>query len=156
MPMSNAMLSEKSIATMNKVLHDLMHSLHLHQLEVWSEQLQGMTPSELHLVKLVADRPDIIVKEIKTAMQVPGSTLTSIINRLEHRKILRRVITSRDRRSYGLELTDTGHAVHAAHMDVDRMIASTVLATLEQHEDREILLRLLTRVTERLATSSSK
>ena len=144
-------IPEEQIQALNTLLHALLHKLGVHQLiGVWSEKLGGIIPLDLHVLKLAAEKPDIIIKEIKDDMDVPGSTLTSVINRLETRGFLQRVISPRDRRSYGLILTDTGREIHHEHMKVDRLIACKILETLDSEIERKTLISLLTTITQRL------
>ncbi len=149
--MNSKPISDEHIQTVNRLLHKFLYKLGVNQLVgIWSETLEGFTPLDLYVLKLVADKPDIIIKEVKDDLKVPGSTLTSVINRLEKRGCLQRLISSRDRRSYGLELTSIGKGIHHEHMRVDRLVACNILETLDSDTERQTFIELLTTITQRL------
>ena len=143
-------IKEEHIEIVNDLLHQMLFGLRLDRPGTWSSKLEGILPVDLHTVKLVSERPNIILKEIRDELKVPHSTLTSIINRLEKHGVLRRVISSRDRRSYGLELTPKGKQLQEEHDRVDRMIATKLLGTLDNERERETLIKLLSKVGQRL------
>ena len=130
-------------------LHQLFWRLRLDQLGEWSPMLKGMVQLELHILKLIGEKPDIILKEITTALEIPSSTLTSAINRLEKRGLLRRVISKRDRRSYGLELTEKGSVLKREHDRVDRMLVKKVLEALEDDQQARSFIDMLVKVNEK-------
>ncbi len=57
---------------------------------------------------MVAKKSDIIMKDICTSLDMPKSTLTNMVNRLERKGYLNRTISRRDLRSYGLALRARG------------------------------------------------
>jgi DNA-binding MarR family transcriptional regulator len=144
-------IKEEHIEVVNDLLHQMLFGLRLDRPGTWSRELDSILPVDLHTLKLVSERPNIILKEIRDELKVPHSTLTSIINRLEKHGVLRRVISSRDRRSYGLELTPKGEQLQEEHDRVDRMIATELLGTLDNESERETLIKLLSKVGQRLS-----
>ncbi len=141
-------LSSEQVDAMSDLLHQITWGIRLDQLGTWSKALRGMAQLDLHILKLIAERPDIILKEICYELHIPSSTLTSAINRLEERELLNRVISRRDRRSYGLELTTKGWEIKQEHDRVDRMIASKVIGALEDNEEVTTLVNLLSKVVQ--------
>ena len=77
--------------------------------------------------------------------------MTSAVDRLEKRHLLRRTISQRDRRSYGLELTEKGWRIRKEHGRIDQIVAETVLEALSDDQERETLTRLLAKINERLS-----
>jgi DNA-binding MarR family transcriptional regulator len=82
----------------------------------------GLTPAEINaLAQLRGPRS---VAELQAATGQRPSTLTGVIDRLEHRGLLARLINPRDRRSFVLELTPAGEAaatqVHAAFAALEK------------------------------------
>lgn len=143
--------SPVAAAEMLEAISDLLHritwNVRLDQLGTWSAKLKGMTQLDLHILKMIAERPNIILKDICDRLHIPNSTLTSAINRLEERGLLKRLISQRDRRSYGLELTDKGWTIKREHDRVDRLIAEQVFAALEDESEAQTLVRLLEKVS---------
>lgn len=130
--------------------HRVLFALRIDRLGAWSKRLEGITPLELHILKLVAERPDTILIEIRKLLGIPHSTLTSAIDRLERRRLLRRVVSDRDRRSYALELTRDGRAVQGEHDRVDRMLAGRFLDALDTEKEKRQFVRLLAKASQKL------
>jgi DNA-binding MarR family transcriptional regulator len=149
------MKKEEMMCKTNQLLHGLVFSLHMDNLGFWSEDLNDIQPVELHLMKMISETPDIIIGEIRSTLGVPGSTMSSIVNRLEKKGLLRRIISARDRRSYGLKLTPKGIKKHAEHERVDLLMAEKILETLNDEKEIETLIMLLSRVVQNLKPEKS-
>jgi len=106
----------------------------------------AMPIGDLRALEMVEKNPSIILRDIREALGMPHSTLTSVIDRLEGRGLVRRTITERDRRSYGLELTKRGRAFRARHDRADHELAIQLLRVLGSAEDRRTFLDALARV----------
>jgi DNA-binding MarR family transcriptional regulator len=149
------MKKEEMMRKTNQLLHGLIFSLHMDHLGFWSEDLNDIQPVELHLMKMISETPDIIIGEIRSTLGVPGSTMSSIVNRLEKKGLLRRIISARDRRSYGLKLTPKGIKKQAEHERVDLLLAEKILGTLNDQKERERLIMLLSQVVQNLKPEKS-
>ena len=144
-------ITEKQIHTMNQLIQSVRRTLIRHHLDfLCREKLENMNPGDLFLLKMVLDQPDIIIKDILEATGIPGSTLTSSINRLENSGYIRRIISQRDRRSYGLELTDKGKNLHDKHERVEQKVALETLGALDSDDERATLVELLAKINEKL------
>jgi len=64
---------------------------------------------------------------------------------------VRRVMTQRDRRSYGLELTDEGKAFQRRHDRADDELARRVLSVLRNEGERQQFIELLERIATELS-----
>ncbi|MCK9240396.1 MarR family winged helix-turn-helix transcriptional regulator [Desulfocurvus sp.] len=139
------------VDAMNQALHALIRGLRLHRLDSWDATLKGLNFIDLGIIARVDRDPDLILKDIRTALGVPQSTLSSAVSRLEERGILRRTLSTRDRRSYGLALTAKGRRIVRAHEALDQVLAAKVLAALDDEEQRRALTDLLGRAARRLS-----
>lgn len=135
-------------------LHQLMRGLRLHSLGHWSPALEGLSALDLGLIRAVAQAKGsakrLAVGEVRERLDIPKSTLTSAINRLEDKGLLRRTMHPADRRSYGLELTDAGWKVDEEHQRVDALLGTKVMGCLDSDAEREALAALLSKVGSRL------
>jgi DNA-binding MarR family transcriptional regulator len=137
---------EVLVQAASDALHQMLWRLRLDQLGTWSKTLKGMAQLDLHILKLIAEHPDIILKEICQKLLIPNSTLTSAINRLEKKGLLKRIISYRDRRSYGLEITEKGWEIKKEHDEVDRMITLKALSALQGDAEAGELVDMLERI----------
>ncbi len=130
-----------------KGLLTLLNKMRSDRLETWSEKLEGISKMELHILLLVQARPDIVLGEIREELEVPNSTLTSVVDRMEKQGLARRIISPRDRRSYGLEILEKGREVRKEHDRILIMLATKMLAVLDKNE-RKTFVRLLSKVAD--------
>ncbi|HEY3260491.1 MAG TPA: MarR family transcriptional regulator [Pseudonocardiaceae bacterium] len=93
-----------------------------HSLNALGESLGhlGLSAAEINTLANLADGRRRTVAELSAAVGSRSSTLTGILDRLEHRRLVRRQAHPTDRRSYLVVLTQTGAEVAAT---VDRAVA---------------------------------
>jgi DNA-binding MarR family transcriptional regulator len=111
---------------------------------------QSITSTELSIIKVVNIKPDIIIKEISESLSVPGSTLTSAIDRLEQKKLIQRIISKKNRHSFGLELTEEGKKLNTEHENAERQVWNKLLSLLDNDKERELLIYLLSSIVNKL------
>ena len=110
-----------------------------------------MTLGDKRVLNLIAAKSDLILRDIREALGMPNSTLTGAIDRLEERGLVRRVISKRDRRSYGLNLTPGGKAYMALQETAEKEFAVQILRTLDTDQERLAFVEILSKVVSRLA-----
>jgi len=111
---------------------------------------QGITSTELSIIQIVNVKPDIIIKEISEYLAIPGSTLTSAIDRLEQKNLIIRIVSKKNRHSFGLQLTDEGIKLNAEHEKAERQIWKKILLLLDNDNDREQLIKLIGTIVNKL------
>lgn len=109
-------------------------------------RIERLNTMEISIIRIVYDRDDIILKEICNMLDIPKSTLTSAIDRLERLNYVNRTISKRDRRSYGLQLTDEGEEVKNEHLAFERKLYGYVLNALDTNGEREEFLKLFRKI----------
>ena len=138
-----------------EVISDLINlvrfGLRVDRMGTWSEKLEGIRLLDLHILKLAAENPEILLGEIRAELIIPNSTLTSAIDRLERKNLLERVISQRDRRSYELQLTKEGRLIREEHRRVDLLIGSLVLEAMDNEKEIELLIKLLEKILEEIS-----
>jgi len=142
---------EDEYLAITEIIHQVRFGLRIDRLGSWSKNLEGIQLLDLHILKLVEQRPEIILKEIRQELYIPHSTLTSAINRLGERDLIERVISQRDLRSFGLILTKNGCLIRKEHDRIDRLIAAKVLEALDTEEERQVLTGLLEKINKALS-----
>lgn len=139
------------IELLDEIWHRLIRLSHSNDLQTFNERLKGVTTLEISVLDMVSKKPDIILREIVQKLQVPSSTLTSAVDRLEKRGYLKRVISERDRRSYGLELSTEGYLAQQEHKKSEQLLFETLLKSLDTNAERESLLKLMKKIIDRLS-----
>jgi DNA-binding MarR family transcriptional regulator len=146
---------QDAVEQVNAAIHALLLKLNLTRLGQWSEKLEDIHFLDLHLLSHAEHRPDDTVGEMRRVLQVPQSTLTSMIDRLEKRRLVRRAIHPKDKRSFRIELTTAGQEVQREHRRVEKLIAGRLLDALPDDRARQQFVRLLTAITLKLTSDPS-
>lgn len=134
-------VEKTDIERFNKLYHKLIR-YNLNSDLKYPEELKNLTTLDISVVNIAATNPEIIVREIAELLRIPNSTLTSALNRLEQKDIVKRKISCRDRRSFSLELTEKGKKVQQAHCEFEQAYFENILSKLDTTEDRKVLLDL--------------
>jgi DNA-binding MarR family transcriptional regulator len=80
-----------------------------HQIGLYIERSGlGLNQGEAHLLAHLASTGDCSVGELHRAFAHKRSTLTSYLDRLAERRLIRREVRSEDRRSFAVSLTPSG------------------------------------------------
>lgn len=119
------------------------------QLNVCVGKLEGVSAIEVRILRLVNENPDIILKEISQKLNIITSTLTSAINRLERRKLLKRTISKRDLRSFQLKLTKEGKMAIEEYLEAEQKVWKLILKPLSQDE-RDQFIRIFKKITDNI------
>jgi DNA-binding MarR family transcriptional regulator len=131
---------------LNDLWHQFIVVMNYRDLEERYARLNELSTLEIGVIHLLHQRPDIIFREIGEHLQIPKSSLTSIVDRLEKKNYVQRVISKRDRRSFGLVLTEEGRAVQREHDSFEYEICSRILSSLDTEAEREVFLTSLTKI----------
>ncbi|MBN2098248.1 MAG: winged helix DNA-binding protein [Dehalococcoidia bacterium] len=132
----DAELSEQ-VRIINKVVHKIWFDV---MRPNWlSDKLRNLTFVDLHIISTAHENPDLILRDIKSYLHIPHSTLSSSVSKLERMGLVRRVINRRDLRSYSIELTDEGKKIMEEHERVDADQVSRLIAPLSRDERRQLI-----------------
>lgn len=124
--------------------------LQSNKLNVCAKQLEGATVLEVNVLKIVEKNPDIILREISKLLNIPSSTLTSAVNRLEKRNLLKRIISERDLRSFGLVLTEEGNSALEEHYKQEMIIINSMLEVFDDSDERESFIKLFKKLVDNI------
>ncbi len=130
--------------------HQLLGMDQIKDFEQKFSNFLSLTTNEISVIQIVSENPDIILKSICEILNLPKSTLTNTINRLEEKGYLFRTITKKDLRSYGLSLTEKGIMAQKEHIEYEHQMFGKILGTLVA-EERIELLTLMKKITKNLA-----
>ncbi|WP_394839289.1 MarR family transcriptional regulator [Pendulispora rubella] len=141
---------DRDVEELNEAVHALLLRMHVARLDLWSEKLTGIGYLDLHALSFAEEKPDHTLAEMREFLQVPQSTLTSIIDRLEKRDLLRRAIHPTDKRSFRIELTEKGTELQQEHHRVERMIMRRILDALPNGDDRGTFIKLFRKIASKV------
>lgn len=139
-------ISEEQYQKFDTIMHKIYKRLGQLHSDIDTMFPNGITSSELSVLKVANKYPDAVLKEISKYLDLPGSTLTSIIDRLEKRNLVKRVISKKNRRSYVLELTQEGIKISDLHEACEQKLWKRVLCSLSENSERDTLINLLDKI----------
>lgn len=137
---------KRQVNELNILWHRLMVEANYKDIEAKYPNIQGLSTNELSIIRIISEREEVIIKDILEALDIPKSTLTSIIDRLENRNLISRAISKRDRRSYKLELTEDGKIAQNEHIKFEKEVYGKIMISLDTYEEREDFLRLIRKI----------
>lgn len=140
-------INEEQIKKFHEVLHCIYRNFKKINSDMSTELFHGITTIELSIIGVIGSNPDIKLKDICRKLQLSASTLTSAIDRMEKRKILKRVISKNDRRSFALQLTKEGKSLFSMHEEAEKKIFTRVLGALKDDEERENFIDSLEKIS---------
>ncbi|MEN6337204.1 MAG: MarR family transcriptional regulator [Phycisphaerales bacterium] len=108
--------------------------------------IHGLSPMETGVLDIVAETPEVILREIGETLGLRKSTLTGVVDRLEEQGYVRRAISRRDRRSYGVELTARGRKAYEAHARFEAEVWKRMMAALDSDAEGERFLDSLRKI----------
>jgi len=109
--------------------------------------IQGLSLEEFMVLDELEESGPCVMRDIATALSIPPSTATGIVDRLVERQYVRRAHSDRDRRRVVVELTPEGRRIHGRFRE-------KALAQLEEsvrhltNEDLRALLEIVRKIME--------
>ena len=149
-------MSDENVDALASGLIRTMEALKVDRPSTWSKSFEGLAPLDLHVLAIAGAKPDVILREVKDYLDVPNSTLTGIIDRLESKGLIERVISVRDRRSYGLKLTGKGREVREEQRRIRRSAAARMLEALDSDAERDAFTAMMVKIGDRIGREGKR
>lgn len=96
--------------------------------------IHGISLVELSILEIVEQYPNSMMKEISEILELPKSTLTSAVKRLELKKFIKKNPCIKDKRGYNLVLTELGLKAQQEHRDIEVIVFRNLLHQLDKDE----------------------
>jgi DNA-binding MarR family transcriptional regulator len=141
------LIDDAEVEAIRNLMHQLAFGMRRRGL-LTGGQASGLQWLDQHVLEMVvAGEEAVAIKDVRERFEMPQSSLTSVINRLEKQGLLVRRIHPDDRRSYLLEATAAGRKAQADHEARDRSVARALLSPLDRDE-RKTIVKLLNKVVD--------
>lgn len=131
--------------------HELLKTSTDKNMETNFHDFIKLSTNEIAIIQMVSHNPNIILGEICVALDMPKSTLTNVINRLEKSGYLTRTISKRDMRSYGLLLSEKGILAQKEHKEYELFLANGILNALDSDKERKTLIDLMKKISDNIS-----
>ncbi|BAH07079.1 hypothetical protein CKR_2028 [Clostridium kluyveri NBRC 12016] len=146
---------EKQIRELSSIWHSMIMVSDYKNAESRFSRIQGLSTTEIGVLRIIFEKEDVIIRDIVEVLNIPKSTLTSMINRLEKRNLIKRTISSRDKRSYRLVLTEDGILAQKEHVELEEKVYNKIMGCLDTWEEREELLKLMRKIVRNFTGENS-
>ena len=103
------------------------------------DNINGLTMVDLSIIQTIEQHTDIIFKDICRILKIPKSTLTSAVNRLEKKNLVKRKVSQKDKREYYLELTELGSQAQREHIMTEHTVFYQLLSGLSEAESKRFI-----------------
>ncbi|NRY59180.1 MarR family winged helix-turn-helix transcriptional regulator [Clostridium beijerinckii] len=137
---------KKQIDEFNILWHRMLFESNYKDIEAKYTRIKGLSDNEISIIRIISEKEEVIIRDIIEILNIPKSTLTNMIDRLEKRNLIRRSISKRDRRSYKLELTEEGKKAQEEHIKFEEEIYGKIMISLDTYEERENLLNIMRKI----------
>ncbi len=106
----------KDTIQLNTLPGHLIRLLHQRAESLFHQEMGSLdiTPPQFSCLITINENPGIDQKSVAKAIGLDGSTLGGVINRLEKRNLVKRSVSSSDRRAHTLFITKFGEEILAA------------------------------------------
>jgi DNA-binding MarR family transcriptional regulator len=94
----------------------------------------GLNTSQFLTLVLVGTTRGLPIKVLKSKLSIPGSTLTSTLDSLERKKLIKRQRSKEDRRQWLLSLSAKGERLYTEILRAEGEAMSPVLERLSESE----------------------
>lgn len=135
----------------NTLLHKIIDIIHYKN--ECQLQTSGIPPQEMYVLERIYLHRTLLSKDISQKYNIPPSTLTGVLDRLENKKFIERLRTNKDRRSIELIATENGRSVVEKHITEDQIFARNLFGSLEPQK-KEQLKTLLEELLEKVDVES--
>jgi DNA-binding MarR family transcriptional regulator len=142
-------VNEADLETLSKIHHEFYYKILHSNYEDLFPKIKGLSPLEMGVLGVLSETPGVMLREIADKLAVAKSTLTSVIDRLEHRGYIYRAISPRDRRSFELILTEDGKEAQREHVASEHGMYGKMIGALDPQEEINTLLTLLRKIAGR-------
>jgi DNA-binding MarR family transcriptional regulator len=131
------------------VMHDmaghLIRRLHQQSTQLFAQRTQAagfdLTSVQYAALDAIANQPGIDQARVAEIIGYDRATIGGVIERLDNKGWVRRVVSAQDRRSRELSLTAKGHKIYLALLPIVHDVQADILEPLSQAEqDRFIKL----------------
>lgn len=138
---------EGELMNENQLIHKLIDVFeYKNSYQLKSSNIQ---PQDMYVLERIYFLEKVKIRDISKQYDIPPSTLTGIIDRLETKKYIERIRSTEDRRTIELIATELGKQVVKEHVEEDKLFSLNFFNTLQEDKKqlfKELLAELLTNV----------
>jgi DNA-binding MarR family transcriptional regulator len=140
----------KNARDLNEQIQAIIRQQRIVDCTIASDPLLQLNRQELYVVEYIGSNGPCIMSDLARFLMVAVNTVTSIVDGLERKDVVRRERSEVNRRKVWLHLTKTGQECFAEHQKLHLQLAESLLAALNPDEQQIylVLMRKIGRAAE--------
>ncbi len=115
-------------------------------INICTDAMSNASILDANIMRILRLEKQASIKKIGTTLNVPTSTLSSAIKRLEKQGLIKRTICKEDLRSYEVSFTKKGNAIFAEFYEKEIQIMELLLGKLDGQEEQNEFIRLFSKI----------
>jgi DNA-binding MarR family transcriptional regulator len=136
---------DRRAADLQEVVQDILKQFQCVNAAAANGPHVELNMQELRVVEFLGNEGPRMMRELAEHLKVAVNSVTSIVDNLERKGLVRRQRSQEDRRVIRVELTDPGTEIYQSLVEVNRRLFRSMLGALTEDE-QEILLVLFRKI----------
>lgn len=124
----------------NAIMHKLLDIIEYKN--SWQQRTEGLPSRDMLVLEHIFLADHISPGSLAVRCLVSPSTLTGIVDRLEKKSLIRRIRSSKDRRSVIIRMAESGYELMGRHIAEDRLFAANLFGGLAPDKRSQLLVLL--------------
>lgn len=116
------------------------------KMNICTDAMANASILDANIMRILRIENQASIKKIGHTLDVPTSTLSSAIKRLEKQGLIKRTICKEDLRSYEVSFTDEGKIIFAEFYEKEIQIMEFLLNKLDGQKEQEEFIRLFSKI----------
>lgn len=127
---------------LNFALTKAQHSIH----QLFKAELapHGVTPGQYAVLRCLWDENGLTARKLADRLYLDGSTITGILDRMEQRGLIKKLVDPKDRRALQVMLTETGRNLEKPLSQAIDNANRKALLSLEEKQSNTLMQMLQT------------
>ena len=136
---------DRRAADMQDVVRDILKQFQSVNAAAANGPHVELNMQELRVVEFLGNEGPRMMRELAEHLTVAVNSMTSIVDNLERKQLVRRQRSEEDRRVIRVELTDAGRDIHQSLVEVNLRLFRSMLGVLTEDE-QEIFMVLFRKI----------
>ena len=137
--------SDAKAKHLRETIRDVIRQFRCADMELTNQPVGEINIPEVHVIEFLGDRHTCMMRELAEHLLVAVNTITSIVDKLEQKQLVRRERDETDRRIVMVQLTPKGRAAYESILEV-RLKACRAMLTPLTEDEQDIFILLMRKI----------
>jgi len=137
--------SDAKVKQLRESIRDIVRQFRCLDAAMASHPHGEITIPEVHIIEVLGDRRSCMMRELAEYLLLAVNTVTTIVDKLEQKKLVRRERDDADRRIVMVQLTDKGREAYEGILEVRLDVCRAMLTPLNEDE-QDIFMVLMRKI----------